>query len=816
MERRRIVPWASWKEWRHVYEGLYSEQRDRVRDAVGRVKAWIARGNVPVSVDSTASIIELILLDEDTLLQKKSPASPSSLSTSSSPTPSSHSSDQPQSRLLPPLVEDIRGSSEPDVLKETTLRLAYSMSLCRFVNHLVDGKQKGRTAAPVSAIAEGLGLPCIFVAIRHDATHNVLPSIHVLRDAALYAIRWLEMSYWKKQWEKVVGGRGICGLERDLELVMLLRRAMVDSSLSENDLSLILSRCRSCRENVREDNSDEKDGNENTVGRLQKELDQRMSQLFFSSQSTFLLQEALSSVVLKQWTVEERLSWKEFDDCAQEVHTDDGDDADDDDEQEEDTGNEYIQQRGTLFGKGFSVKKLNRSLLLSGRDSGRGEEEEDEQQLIDKKWKTWRPFLRKCMEGYEGFLRHFLRRIVSLILSLLEGGDKRERENLRRTGEAKTKIETRGEEEGVQRRGRGVKQNQISAQDVRWLWVLYLKVLTDKKVWGSAVDSPLQFLSCVCRQFKEEIDLYPSHWKNFDESASETDPASATASASASFDQTCSTIATATSPLPFFSNNIPVQKGRISGKGDSIEAAWCLHCATRTACLRSPSKMTTQVLDLTFNDKKIFGECLKVKGLLSIHDWMSNRELSTTSPSTSPSLSSSSSTSSSKAIIGANVMTPSNLSAESAIASSTSSGLSIATLQEFLRRKTAKGTQEEEKEAEAIVSIPMKEDNRMDDSKTNTFTHSSPTLRNDGVSNNEASEEVKRPINSLSSLSASPWRVVERWTPCPLGSIPSQRKHVPDLLNEERERQIEDEIRMPDTGNTGDGYGIFIETSIFI
>lgn len=70
---------------------------------------------------------------------------------------------------------------------------------CRFVNGVSDSIQKGKVATSVSKHAEHAGLHPMLVDIRHEATHNSLPSLHTLRLAAAHALAWLEQNYWHAQ-----------------------------------------------------------------------------------------------------------------------------------------------------------------------------------------------------------------------------------------------------------------------------------------------------------------------------------------------------------------------------------------------------------------------------------------------------------------------------------------------------------------------------------------------------------------------------------------------------------------------------------------
>lgn len=45
--------------------------------------------------------------------------------------------------------------------------------------------------------AQKIGLPALFVDIRHEATHGDMPNLKNLRSAAERALKWLWDDYWK-------------------------------------------------------------------------------------------------------------------------------------------------------------------------------------------------------------------------------------------------------------------------------------------------------------------------------------------------------------------------------------------------------------------------------------------------------------------------------------------------------------------------------------------------------------------------------------------------------------------------------------------
>lgn len=77
------------------------------------------------------------------------------------------------------------------------LRLAYSSAVVRCINGFADTMQQERSmAASVSNLCGHLGIPMWVVDVRHEASHNTLPSIEVLRMAASTLLEFLKTEYW--------------------------------------------------------------------------------------------------------------------------------------------------------------------------------------------------------------------------------------------------------------------------------------------------------------------------------------------------------------------------------------------------------------------------------------------------------------------------------------------------------------------------------------------------------------------------------------------------------------------------------------------
>jgi ribosomal biogenesis protein LAS1 len=64
------------------------------------------------------------------------------------------------------------------------LRQAYAAAIIRLVNGFVDPLQYGAYARSIASIAHQLGLPQWLVELRHASTHEELPSLELLREAA--------------------------------------------------------------------------------------------------------------------------------------------------------------------------------------------------------------------------------------------------------------------------------------------------------------------------------------------------------------------------------------------------------------------------------------------------------------------------------------------------------------------------------------------------------------------------------------------------------------------------------------------------------
>ena len=148
------TPWAGWDEWEEVYALLFAMDDSSARmSGVQHVNVWRLRGNtLPLFVDATATFVELGLLDH-------------------APTP----------------------------LSEHAQGLMYAMAITRLVNGIVDPMQQASRALSVKRLAQSVGMPMVLVELRHECTHNRMPSLDRLRAAADEALLWLHGHYWLPQ-----------------------------------------------------------------------------------------------------------------------------------------------------------------------------------------------------------------------------------------------------------------------------------------------------------------------------------------------------------------------------------------------------------------------------------------------------------------------------------------------------------------------------------------------------------------------------------------------------------------------------------------
>ncbi|CAN0088560.1 unnamed protein product, partial [Discosporangium mesarthrocarpum] len=126
-----MLPWRDWEEWDMVKGLIFSPDPQRRCQGVQHIAVWRSRERIPHAVETTAQLVEVRL-------------------------------------------NDVRPGWEVGQAwrSEEEIRLMYSTVVVRAVNGLTGHAQKAMYAAPVSTLANQIGLPTWVVDIRHEAAHK--------------------------------------------------------------------------------------------------------------------------------------------------------------------------------------------------------------------------------------------------------------------------------------------------------------------------------------------------------------------------------------------------------------------------------------------------------------------------------------------------------------------------------------------------------------------------------------------------------------------------------------------------------------------
>ena len=139
-----------------------------------QVSAWKLRGNLPHAVESTWLLTEAILIDEKPVEQ------------------------MPVFATKAAYITAISRSVLPGLLTSLKNHLAGALTRwSSFVTGLLDAQQESKYKVSMYTQAQKIGLPALFVDIRHEATHGDMPNLTNLRSAAERALQWLWDDYWK-------------------------------------------------------------------------------------------------------------------------------------------------------------------------------------------------------------------------------------------------------------------------------------------------------------------------------------------------------------------------------------------------------------------------------------------------------------------------------------------------------------------------------------------------------------------------------------------------------------------------------------------
>jgi ribosomal biogenesis protein LAS1 len=178
MSRYTITPWRTHSDLLTVRSQLYpnstptqnqnqpqnQNQNENHIDnrplAVSRILSWKLRGNLPHAIESTALLTDALL----------------------------HNTAVPTNSIF-------------------SIRAVYAAAFTRFVTGFCDiGRNRERALEPSSmlVIARQIDMPDEFVALRHEATHEDLPSVQRLVGVCEQALEWLWRVYWSRLAEEVV------------------------------------------------------------------------------------------------------------------------------------------------------------------------------------------------------------------------------------------------------------------------------------------------------------------------------------------------------------------------------------------------------------------------------------------------------------------------------------------------------------------------------------------------------------------------------------------------------------------------------------
>jgi ribosomal biogenesis protein LAS1 len=191
MSRYTITPWRTHSDLLSVRQQLYSlntnstptqnqnqhqnANPDLRHRAVSRIMAWKLRGNLPHAVESTALLTDAIL------------------------------------------------HHDLSINSIFSVRAVYAAAFTRFVTGFCDiGRNRERALEPSSmlVIARQIDMPDEFVALRHEATHEDLPSVQRLVAVCEQALEWLWRVYWSRLPDEVaVTGADVAKVEVDVQQV---------------------------------------------------------------------------------------------------------------------------------------------------------------------------------------------------------------------------------------------------------------------------------------------------------------------------------------------------------------------------------------------------------------------------------------------------------------------------------------------------------------------------------------------------------------------------------------------------------------------
>jgi len=158
-----VTPWKFHSELLQVRRELYhlgpDTDMDTRRHAIDWIAAWKQRGALPHDIESTALLVDAVL------------------------------------------------HHNAEVNSPFSIRATYSAAFCRFVTGFCDISQTASVKRSMFDAARSLDMPASFVELRHEATHDDLPSLQRLVRNTNLALAWLWQHYWVKLDDQLVGSK---------------------------------------------------------------------------------------------------------------------------------------------------------------------------------------------------------------------------------------------------------------------------------------------------------------------------------------------------------------------------------------------------------------------------------------------------------------------------------------------------------------------------------------------------------------------------------------------------------------------------------
>ncbi|ESN99103.1 hypothetical protein HELRODRAFT_162594 [Helobdella robusta] len=147
---KRVVPWIDRSEWLEVYRNIFSSDLVKQTEGLNKIQVWKCRvyDKLSISIELTKELMTVKMNDEQ--------------------------------------------NKETKLLSDQSMRLLYGMSITRFINQLLESNQDKKFLVPLHKIAKQMDIPRWLVDLRHESTHQLLPSLPLLRAGADQAISYLK------------------------------------------------------------------------------------------------------------------------------------------------------------------------------------------------------------------------------------------------------------------------------------------------------------------------------------------------------------------------------------------------------------------------------------------------------------------------------------------------------------------------------------------------------------------------------------------------------------------------------------------------